>query len=89
MNVIELLDRLNGEVLSNKARAVIDGKIVILARMVGADWEYTPEGQLLADAHSNQVVAERTNAPTKSRKVKDMVVSSTVAVESTDTESEM
>ena len=38
MNVIDLLTRLNGEVLSNKARAVVDGKIVILARMNGADW---------------------------------------------------
>ena len=58
MNILELLERLGGEILSNKARAVVDGKIVILARMIGADWEYTPEGQALANAHSNAAVEE-------------------------------
>lgn len=88
MNVIDLLARLNGEVLSNKARAIIDGKIVVLARMVGTDWEYTPEGQLLADAHSNQAVAENDSKTAKPRKSKD-VPAEPVAVESTDTESQM
>jgi hypothetical protein len=81
MNVIDLLARLNGEVLSNKARAVVDGKIVILARMNGADWEYTPEGQELANKHSNEVVAEA-KAP-RTRKAKD-VPAEPVAVESAD-----
>jgi hypothetical protein len=58
MNVLDLLDRLGGEILSNKARAMVDGKIVILARMNGADWEYTPEGQELANTHSNAVAEE-------------------------------
>ena len=86
MNVIDLLTRLNGEVLSNKARAVVDGKIVILARMNGADWEYTPEGQELANKHSNEVVAEA-KAP-RTRKAKD-VPAEPVAVESADVEPEL
>lgn len=66
MNVLDLLSRLGGEILSNKARAMVDGKIVILARLNGDEWEYTPEGQELANAHSNQVVAE--TAAQKTRK---------------------
>ena len=42
MNVLDLLSRLGGEILSNKARAMVDGKIVILARLNGDEWEYTP-----------------------------------------------
>lgn len=86
MNVIDLLSRLNGEVLSNKARAVVDGKIVILARMNGAEWEYTPEGQELADKHSNEIVAEA-KAP-RARKVKDAAAAQ-VAVESPSLEPEL
>ena len=69
MNVIDLLARLNGEILSNKARAVVNGKIVILARMEGVDWVYTTEGQELADLHSNLAVDEA--KPTRTRKPKD------------------
>ena len=85
MNVTDLLARLNGEVLSNKARAVVDGKIVILARMIGTEWEYTPEGQELANAHSNQAVAEAEIEvkSTRTRKSKD-VPAEPVAVESAD-----
>ena len=86
MNVIDLLTRLNGEVLSNKARAVVDGKIVILARLNGADWEYTPEGQELANKHSNEAAAEA-KAP-RARKAKDAPVEP-VAVESADVEPEL
>ena len=88
MNVIDLLTRLNGEVLSNKARAVVDGKIVILARLNGADWEYTPEGQELANQHSNQAVAESEAKTTRTRKAKD-VPAEPVAVESADVEPEL
>jgi len=86
MNVIDLLARLNGEILSNKARAMVDGKIVILARMNGADWEYTPEGQELANLHSNQAATEA-KAP-RARKAKD-TAAEPVAVESADVEPEL
>jgi hypothetical protein len=74
MNVLDLLARLGGEILSNKARAVVDGKIVILARMNGNDWEYTPEGQALADAHSNAAVEEAATKPKRSKKPAEPVV---------------
>jgi hypothetical protein len=86
MNIHDLLARLGGEILSNKARAVVDGKIVILARMNGADWEYTPEGQELANKHSNEVVAEA-KVP-RTRKAKD-VPAEPVAVELADVEPEL
>lgn len=90
MNVIELLARLNGEVLSNKARAVVDGKVVILARLNGTEWEYTTEGQELANAQSNQVVAEAEVEikVTRARKTKD-AAPEPVAVESADVAPEL
>jgi hypothetical protein len=58
MQPLELMERLGAEFLNNKIRTVIDGKIVILARMSGADWVYTDEGQALANSHSNVAVEE-------------------------------
>ena len=83
MNVIDLLARLKGEILANKALAVIDGNIVVLARLNGEDWEYTEAGQELANTHSNQVVAEADAASTRTRKTKE-VVAQPVAVESSE-----
>ena len=74
MNVIDLLARLNGEILSNKARAVVDGKIVILARMEGADWVYTTEGQELANQHSNEAAEEAATKPRRAKKAAESVV---------------
>jgi len=95
MNVLDLLARLGGEILSNKARAVVDGKIVILARMNGNDWEYTPEGQALADAHSNAAVEEAATKPKRAKKPAEPVVEgeptpeATAAVELADVEPEL
>jgi hypothetical protein len=66
MNALDLMARLGGEILNNKIRAIIDGDIVIVARMEGVDWVYTAEGQELANVHSNQAVAEA--AAPKTRK---------------------
>lgn len=88
MTAIELMARLNGEVLGHKIRAVVGSEIVVLARMVGTEWEYTPEGQELANAHSNQVVAESEAKVTRTRKAKD-VPAEPVAVESADVEPEL
>jgi hypothetical protein len=71
MNVLALLDRLGGEILSNKARATVGGKIVILARMNGDDWVYTDEGQELANAHSNAAAEEA--KPKRAKKVAEPV----------------
>jgi hypothetical protein len=90
MNIHDLLARLGGEILSNKARAVVDGKIVILARMNGNDWVYTDEGQALANAHSNTAVEEAAAKPKRAKKAPEPVVEAqptqepSTAVESAD-----
>jgi len=90
MNVFDLLARLGGEILSNKARAVVDGKIVVLARMNGNDWVYTDEGQALANAHSNAAVEEAAAKPKRAKKAPEPVVEAqptqepSTAVESAD-----
>jgi hypothetical protein len=90
MNVIDLLARLGGEILSNKARAVVDGKVVILARMSGDDWVYTDEGQALANAHSNAAAEEAEAKPKRAKKAPEPVVEAqptqepSAAVESAD-----
>ena len=95
MNVIYLLARLGGEILSNKARAVVDGKVVILARMSGDDWVYTDEGQALANAHSNAAAEETEAKPKRAKKAPEPVVEAeptpeaTVAVESADVAPEL
>lgn len=76
MNVIDLTTRLGGEFLANKARATVDGKIVILARLVEHDWVYTEEGQILADLQSN---VDETKTPSKSRKKSTELVESVEA----------
>lgn len=86
MNALSLMERLGGETLNNKIRAIVDGKIVVLARMIGTEWEYTPEGQELANQHSNEAAAEA-KAP-RARKAKD-VPTEPVAVESADVEPEL
>ena len=76
MNVIDLTTRLGGEFLANKARATVDGQIVILARLVEQDWVYTEEGQNLANLHSN---LDETKTPSKSRKKSAELVESVEA----------
>jgi hypothetical protein len=76
MNVIDLTTRLGGEFLANKARATVDGKIVILARLVEHDWVYTEDGQILADLQSN---VDETKTPSKSRKKSAELVESVEA----------
>lgn len=48
MNTLELMKALGGEVLANKARATVDGKVVILGRMIDNKWVITDEGAELA-----------------------------------------
>jgi hypothetical protein len=81
MTALELMERLDGEILNNKIRAHIAGEIVILARLVDQDWVLTDRGILLTNEHSNLAVAEAEAAATKTRKVKTQLVES---VEITD-----
>jgi hypothetical protein len=79
MTVFDLMERLGGEILMNRIRAIIDGQIVIIATLNDQEWEYTEAGQALYNEHSNLVVDEA--AATKTRKVKTQLVES---VEITD-----
>ena len=81
MNALDLMARLGGETLNNKVRAIIDGEIVILARMEDQDWVLTERGQELANLHSNMAAAEA--AAPKTRK------KAAPAVESADTPAEV
>lgn len=68
MTALELMERLGGEILNNKARAMVDGEIVILARLNDQDWEFTDKGQELANLHSNLAVDEAAAAkPTRKK----------------------
>jgi hypothetical protein len=95
MNIIDLLARLGGEILSNKARAVVDGKIIILARLNGNDWVYTDEGQALANAQSNAVAEETVVKPKRAKKATEPVAEAEptpeapAAVELADVEPEL
>lgn len=82
MNALELMERLGGEILNNKARATIDGEIVILARLNDQDWEFTDKGQELANLHSNLAVDEAAAADKPARK------KAAPAVESSDAPAE-
>jgi hypothetical protein len=65
MNVLDLMTRLNGQILGHKIRATINDEIVVLAKLNDQTWEYTDKGQVLANEHSNLFAAE---AEAKTRK---------------------
>lgn len=88
MTAIELMSRLNGEVLGHKIRAVVNGEIVVLARMQDTGWALTEQGQALANEQSNQAAAETEAKSTRARKTKD-VPAEPVAVESADVAPEL
>ena len=76
MTVFDLMERLGGEILMNRIRAIIDGQIVIIATLNDQEWEYTEAGQALYNEHSNLVVDEATSKTTKTRKKEAVVVES-------------
>ena len=69
MNALELMERIGGEVLGHKIRAVINGEIVVIARMEDTDWALTEQGQELANKHSNEVAESKTSRPRKAKAV--------------------
>lgn len=48
MTVEELLAHMGGYILSNKARVKVDGKEVVIGRLMGPTWVFTDAGQKLA-----------------------------------------
>jgi hypothetical protein len=81
MTVFDLMERLGGEILMNRIRVMIDGKIVTVAVLNDQEWEYTEAGQALYNEHSNLAAAETEVVAIKTRKVKAQLVES---VEITD-----
>ena len=81
MTLFDLMERLGGEIVMNRVRATIEGKVVIVAALNDQDWEYTEAGQALYNEHSNLAASETEVVATKTRKVKTQLVES---VEITD-----
>lgn len=70
MNINELAKAVNGEFVSNKAQAVVDGKHVTLGFLSGTEWVFTPEGRDLETLLSNMaalVEEVEAEAPVKNK----------------------
>ena len=74
MTALELMERLGGEIVMNRVRVVVDGKVVVVALLNGSEWEPTEEGTALMNLHSNLAAEEA--KPTKTRKTKQAQVES-------------
>ena len=83
MNALELMERIGGEVLGHKIRAVINGEIVVIARMEDTNWALTEQGQELANQHSNEVAAEGKAPRARKPKAVEATTEADAAVEST------
>lgn len=68
MNVLDLLKELNGEILANKARVVVDGKIIIIGRLNDQTWEPTTEGEKLAAEVNSKRPPAKPTAPAAPQK---------------------
>jgi len=79
MTVFELMERLGGEIVMNRVRAMIDGQAVIVAILNEQEWEYTEAGQALYNEHSNLVVEEAAATTSKTRKKASTTVESSDA----------
>ena len=79
MTVFELMERLGGEIVMNRVRAMIDGQAVIVAILNEQEWEYTEAGQALYNEHSNLVVEEADATTAKTRKKASTTVESSDA----------
>jgi hypothetical protein len=79
MTVQELLDRVGGQILANKARAVVGGQSVVIGVFEGTELVFTEAGKALADRESNITDVEpKEHAPKTPRKSKPAAVESTV-----------
>lgn len=74
MTALELMERLGGEIVMNRIRVVVDGKVEVVAVLNGTEWEPTERGTELMNLHSNLAAEEA--KPTKTRKSKQAQVES-------------
>jgi hypothetical protein len=62
MNVYDLVDKLGGEIVANKARAVVDGAVVIIGELKEKGLELTEEGVQLAEKHAAKAAPAKTTS---------------------------
>lgn len=62
MNVLELMNELGGEILANKARVNYNGKIEIVGRLMGTEWEITERGAKISYEHNMNKAKEAPKA---------------------------
>jgi hypothetical protein len=80
MTVQELMDRVGGQVLANKARATVGGQSVVIGVFEGTELVFTEAGKALADRESNITDVEVKETAVKTpRKAKAAAVESTPA----------
>ncbi len=61
MNIHELMARVGGQILANKARATVGGQSIVIGVFEGTELVFTEAGKALADREDNTVdVAPKT-----------------------------
>lgn len=70
MNIHELMARVGGQILANKARATVGGQSVVIGVFEGAELVFTEAGKALADRESNITDVEPKQAAPKAPKAK-------------------
>lgn len=58
MNVLDLMKSLGGEILANKVRVNYNGKIEIIGRLMGTEWEITDRGAKISHEYNVKKAAE-------------------------------
>jgi hypothetical protein len=84
MNVVELVERLGGEMILNRAVVMRNGVQVVIGVVDGSNWVRTAEGDIIAAEESNIVVAEEpkpvVRAPRRTRQAAALPVESVEVV---------
>lgn len=80
MTVYDLVEKLGGEICRGRARARVDGQIVVIGQLNGDYMEFTEAGRVLAnppqDATTNEEVAAESKPRRGGRPAKAAVVES-------------
>lgn len=63
MNIQDLMARVGGQILANKARATVDGQSVVIGVFEGTELVFTPAGKAMADREDNIVAGAKQDAP--------------------------
>jgi hypothetical protein len=77
MTIQELMDRVGGQILANKARATVGGQSVVIGVFEGGELVFTEAGKALADREDNVLDVEPKEPAAKTpRKAKPAAVES-------------